>query len=216
MINSGKDIFIISGLARHGKDTACEILRDNFNLNFKSSSQAALDIFLFDVLNNKYGKNYKTKQEAFEDRVNNRELWHREIALYNADSGYKLAHGIFKDNDIYCGMRSIRELEATKAWANVVGKRLHTIWVDASLRFTELTETAESIDITSHDCEYILLNNYGLDELYNECYKLITYLSRKNTLDMILARGIDYLVDAEYTEYRHDIKPLLYEALWNE
>lgn len=42
--------FLVIGHARHGKDTFAEILEEVFGLKFKSSSQAAVDIFIYDAL----------------------------------------------------------------------------------------------------------------------------------------------------------------------
>jgi hypothetical protein len=60
MMNKQKKLprFLIIGNMRHGKDSLAEIWQDNFGLTFKSSSQAAADIFLYDTLKDKYG--YKT------------------------------------------------------------------------------------------------------------------------------------------------------------
>lgn len=72
---------LIIGPARHGKDTLAETMRDNFGLNFKSSSQACSDIFIFNELKDKYG--YTTPEECFEDRLNHRAEWYQLICGYN-------------------------------------------------------------------------------------------------------------------------------------
>ena len=41
---------LIIGHARHGKDTVAEFLEEIFGLTFMSSSQAAADIFIYEVL----------------------------------------------------------------------------------------------------------------------------------------------------------------------
>jgi len=51
-----KDIKLcIIGSMRMGKDSMAEILRDEFGMTFESSSQSAADIFLYDLLKEKYG-----------------------------------------------------------------------------------------------------------------------------------------------------------------
>lgn len=104
----GKLKILIIGHARHGKDTVAEMIRDEYGYSFQSSSEAALDIFLFDHLNDHHKKGYKTKEEAFEDRKSevNRAIWYNEICTYNFDDKARLAKGIMKNNDIYVGMRS--------------------------------------------------------------------------------------------------------------
>ena len=104
-----KKILII-GHARHGKDTAAQFLKDLYGYEFKSSSQAASEIFLYDRLKVKYG--YKTPEECFEDRVNHRAEWHDLICDFNKDDHAKLAKAIMSTNDIYVGMRSNREAES--------------------------------------------------------------------------------------------------------
>ena len=74
---------MILGSARHGKDTMAEILRDEFGMTFESSSQSAADIFLYDLLKEKYG--YETSEECFEDRHNHRQEWYEAIKAYNKD-----------------------------------------------------------------------------------------------------------------------------------
>lgn len=100
---------LIIGHARHGKDTIAEILAEEFFMTFQSSSQAAADIFIYDVLKDKYG--YITPEECFEDRVNHRAEWHDLICEYNQHDKARLAKGIMENNDIYVGMRSNAEVE---------------------------------------------------------------------------------------------------------
>jgi hypothetical protein len=103
-----KKILII-GSARHGKDTAAEILWELFGYTFESSSMAAARIFLYKALKDKYG--YKSFQECFEDRVNRRVEWHDLITEYNKDDKARLAKEILKESDIYVGMRSGTECD---------------------------------------------------------------------------------------------------------
>ena len=105
---------LIIGHKRHGKDTLAEILNEFIEFKFESSSKAALNIFLFDVLNKKYGANYLTKDQAFEDRVNCRDIWFNEIEEYNKDDKARLAKEILKKNDVYVGMRSEKEIVECK------------------------------------------------------------------------------------------------------
>jgi len=107
-----KDVrILILGHARHGKDSVADILCERFSLRCTASSKAALPIFMFDVLNDKYDKNYKNYEEAFNDRVNCRDIWYDEIAEYNYDDKTRLAKEIMKENDIYVGLRSSEEVE---------------------------------------------------------------------------------------------------------
>ena len=105
-----KDIkLMILGHCRHGKDTMAEILRDEFGMTFESSSQSAADIFLYDLLKEKYG--YETSEECFEDRHNHRQEWYEAICEYNKDDKAKLAKGIMERTNCYVGMRDRDEIK---------------------------------------------------------------------------------------------------------
>lgn len=164
---------IICGLARHGKDTAAEYLRDKYGMTFQSSSRAALDIFLFDSLNMNRGwsnlKPYPDKDAAFADRVNLREYWHESIKCYNTPDKARLAKEILSKNDIYVGMRCRDELAAIRNEMSVP-----VLWVDATERLG-VTETAASITIGWTDCDTVICNNTTLEEFHSKLdtfYKL--------------------------------------------
>lgn len=107
-MNNLKRLLII-GHARHGKDTFAEYLQEIYGFTFKSSSQAAADIFIYDTLKDKYG--YTSSEECFEDRVNHRKEWHDLICAYNTPDKARLAKEILSTSDIYIGMRSNAEVE---------------------------------------------------------------------------------------------------------
>ena len=100
---------LIIGHARHGKTEAAKILKRERGFKFKDSSKAAAEIFLYDKLKYKYG--YKDFKECYEDRVNHREEWFNNICLFNKKDPARLAKEIMKEADIYCGMRSNREIQ---------------------------------------------------------------------------------------------------------
>ena len=99
---------LIIGHARHGKTEAAKILKRERGFQFKDSSKAAAEIFLYDKLKDKYG--YKDFEECFKDRINHREEWFDNICLFNKEDPARLAKEIMKEADIYCGMRSNREI----------------------------------------------------------------------------------------------------------
>lgn len=148
-INSPK--LLIVGYARHGKDTAAEFFRDNFGLTFKSSSLAAAEIFIFDVLKDKYG--YKTFDECFEDRVNHRAEWADLINEYNREDGSKLARCIMESSNCYIGMRDPYEINACME----AGLFDLVIWIDACERLPK--EDMSSIKITKDIADVIIENN---------------------------------------------------------
>lgn len=148
---------LIIGNARHGKDSLAELLSEEFGLKFKSSSQAAADIFIFDELKEKY--NYETSEQCFEDRVNHRPEWYQMICDYNKDDLAKLAKGILSITDCYVGMRDRDEItECVKQ-----GLFDLIIWVDASERLP--LESPESFNIDK-SCADIIIDNNGTFEQF--------------------------------------------------
>lgn len=102
---------LILGDARHGKDTVADLISKHTGLTSLASSVAALDIFLFDTLRNKYNLKYNSVQEAYEDRVNHRDIYYNEICDFNKDDKTRLVREIQKRADIYTGLRSKEEVE---------------------------------------------------------------------------------------------------------
>jgi hypothetical protein len=150
---------LILGHMRHGKDTFAEIMNEEFGLTFKSSSQSAADIFLYDALKDKYG--YTTPEECFEDRVNHRAEWKDMICDYNKDDRARLAKDILKNSDCYVGMRDREEIK------ECLNQKLFDliIWVDASERLP--LEDSSSFDIDK-TCADIMIENNGTYEEFRE------------------------------------------------
>jgi hypothetical protein len=147
---------LIIGNARHGKDSMAELLETEFGMTFMSSSQAAADIFIYDVLKEKYG--YKTSEECFEDRMNHRAEWYNMICEYNKDDKARLAKEILKRTDCYVGMRDSGEIkECIKQ-----GLFDRVIWVDASKRLP--LEPKDSFNIKQSDADEIIENNSTYEE----------------------------------------------------
>jgi hypothetical protein len=150
---------LLVGNMRHGKDSFAEILNQEFGYTFESSSQAAANIFLYDLLKDKY--NYQTPEECFEDRINHRQEWYEAICEYNKDDKAKLAKGILKRSDCYVGMRDWEEIDECKRQ----GLFDIIIWVDASERLPH--EDASSFNITK-DCADIIIENNTDFEAFRE------------------------------------------------
>lgn len=148
---------IIAGHGRHGKDTVCEILRDDYGMTFQSSSAAALEYFIYPILKKLLG--YDGYEEAYADRRNHRALWYELIKAVNFNEPTTLAKVIFSNKDVYCGIRNITELKGLlEASPEIV-----TIWVDGSGRHPP--EDDKSCTVTPFDMEYILDNNGTIEEL---------------------------------------------------
>lgn len=176
---------VISGSARHGKDTVAEYLRDRLGLTFESSSMFCARKFIFDAIKGSLG--YSTLDECFEDRVNHRALWASLISSYNHKDPSRLSREIFAEYDIYVGIRSTFELEAAKeeGLVNLV------IWVDASERHP--VEPADSFDIGIESVD-IMINNSGTElQLIHRLDNLIDLFGRhKGKPDVRVGRVRDH------------------------
>ena len=158
-----KPKIIVTGHARHGKDTVCQLLSFS-DYKFSSSSEFANEKVVFPVLSKKYG--YKNLQDCFEDRHNHRSEWFDLVKQYNTPDLTRLAREIFTFNDIYCGMRNKEELTAIKA----TGLIDLVVWVDASSRLP--IENSSSMTITEEDCDYMLDNNGPKEAIFMRVYEL--------------------------------------------
>jgi len=171
---------LILGNARHGKDTLAELFQEYFGLTFLSSSQAAADIFLYDLLKGKY--DYQTPEECFNDRVNHRDEWYLEICNYNKDNRARLATDITKRVSCYVGMRDKAEFDECKKQ----GIFDLIIWVDASKRLPE--EPSTSFNISKSDADIIVENNGTFDEFKEKARKIGHIIFKKfETNNIILS-----------------------------
>ena len=166
---SDKLSIFICGQARHGKDTVAELLAPEYK--FASSSLFCAEKIVYPALKDKYG--YNSIEECFNDRVNHRVDWFNLIADYNKYNLARLAEEIFKENDIYVGIRNINEL--------ITYKQSHPytviIYVNANVRLGP-TETKESNTVTMGHADYIVYNDRTQDDLVREVDKLKLKLAR--------------------------------------
>lgn len=155
---------LIMGHMRSGKDTLGELFNKNFGMTFKSSSEMANEIFLYNQLKDKYS--YTTSEECFEDRVNHREEWYQAICDYNKDNRVRLAQDILSRTDCYVGMRDKEEFN------ECVKQKLFDliIWVDASKRLP--LEPGTSFNINMSDADIILENNGTFEEFVEKSKRI--------------------------------------------
>lgn len=158
---------LILGNARHGKDTLADFICEEFGLKQLSSSIAALDIFLFDVLKNNYGFQYRTKEEAYADRINNRDIWYREICDFNKIDKTRLVKHILSISDIYVGLRDVSEIE----------QAIEENLFDKIIGVYDYRKPIESIDSNNVDifkyCDVVFMNNGTIEDLKD---KVLEYL----------------------------------------
>ena len=152
---------LVLGSKRNGKDSLAELLNEDFGMTFKSSSEMANELFIYDELKSEY--NYNSIEECFEDRHNHREEWYEMICDYNKDDKSRLSKDILNKYDCYVGMRDLEEFEESKDLFDLI------IWVDASKRILE----GDSTNKISIDEAHIVLTNNGTFEEFKSKSKVI-------------------------------------------
>lgn len=158
---------LILGDARHGKDTLAEMLCEKADMKFAGSSRTALDIFMMDVLQEKYSLSYSSKEEAYADRVNHRDKWYNEICLYNEEDKLRLVKDILKVADIYVGLRNFKEVEqAVKedTFDYIVGVY--------DYRKPREDKSSNTADVFKYS-DFVIMNNGTIDNLR---YKVVNIL----------------------------------------
>jgi len=163
-----KPKLLVIGHGRHGKDTVCEILRDHYGYSFESSSKFCSRLFIFDMLEDKYG--YADEEQCYADRHNHRQEWYEAICDYNVPDASRLGREIFKEHDIYCGLRNKKEFHAMKN-TDVFE---YAIWVDRSDHLPPEAKTSMSLEQWMAD--YTIDNNGSLEELEFNISQLIKHI----------------------------------------
>lgn len=156
---------LILGYGRHGKDTVAELIHSETKLAFQSSSVAAAELIIYPQMKERY----PNARACFEDRHNHRAEWYKLICEYNLLDPSRLAQEILKSYDIYVGMRSQKELEASKHLFDLI------IWVDASGRIEP--EPENSCTVRPDSAEYFLFNNGTLDDLQYRVKRLCKFIN---------------------------------------
>lgn len=159
---------LVIGHGRHGKDTVCEILKEKYNFSFESSSKFCSKLFIFNDLKDKYG--YANEEECYANRHNHRSEWYDAICAYNVPDAARLGREIFKEHDIYCGLRNKKEFHAmrnTKVFD-------YAIWVDRSDHLP--LEPKTSMTLEQWMADFTIDNNGSLEELHFNVDQLMNSL----------------------------------------
>jgi dephospho-CoA kinase len=176
---------LIIGNARHGKDTVCDILKDEFGYNFRSSSDFCAEKFIYDELKDKYG--YSTYEQCFEDRHNHRAEWYNMIHDYCRDDYARLGREIFAENEIYCGLRNKAEFHAMR------NTRVfdYAVWVDRGDHLPAEDKSSMSLEIWMAD--YVIDNNGTLADLQRNTRELVTHLVADHRAAILNQTSLDQL-----------------------
>lgn len=152
---------MVIGYARHGKDTACEMLRDMYGFQFMSSSTFCIEKAVRPrLLREGYG--YESNEECQnrrEEVPDWRRLWFEAIRDYNTPDPSRLGRELYSQYDIYCGIRRLEEFEALRDQ----GVFQLSIWIDASKRLPP--EAQSSNTLAPNMTDFVVNNNGSLSEL---------------------------------------------------
>lgn len=146
---------LVIGHARHGKDTAAQLLADRLGLSWASSSEFVARKAIWPLVED-LGI-WPDWRAAYADRDAHRELWFHAIAAYNCRPGPTLAAQLLDAHDIYTGMRKRAELDRSRDLFDLV------IWVDRSEVLPP--EPGASMELTAADADLLLDNNGDLARL---------------------------------------------------
>ena len=167
---------LVIGHGRHGKDTVCEILRDKYDYSFESSSKFCSKFFIFEALRKKYG--YANEEECYADRHNHRAEWYDAICAYNEFDAATLGRDIFREHDIYCGLRNKKEFHAMKN----TGVFDYAIWVDRCDHLPP--ESKDSMSLEPWMSDFTIDNNGTLEDLKFNVDMLVNHLSTSPLLNL--------------------------------
>jgi len=165
-----KKKILIIGHGRHGKDTVCEILKDKYDYSFESSSQFCNKRFIYDNLKVKYG--YTNEKDCYEHRHNHRAEWYDAICNYNVPDAARLGREIFREHDIYCGLRNKKEFHAMKN-TKVFD---YAFWVDRSEHLP--LEDISSMSLEQWMADFTIDNNSTLADLEFNITQLMSNIHR--------------------------------------
>lgn len=157
---------LVIGHGRHGKDTLCEVLRDDFDMNFVSSSEFCAKHVVWPVMK-EYA--YLDWRECYEDRHNHREKWFNAIADYNKHEPDRLAKAILEKHDIYCGMRNIKEFEVARQHFDLI------VWVE-NPRLKE--ESKDSFSIPRTEADLVIMNDGTKKQFQNKVRRVFSEIIR--------------------------------------
>lgn len=155
---------LIIGHARHGKDTAGDMLEARFGLSPMSSSVFAGRRAVWPF----WGKHHYPSFDAmFDDRVNHRETWSELIWEYNQNDPARLAREMIVNEgyDVYIGMRNADEFAAARPLFDAV------LWIDASRRLPK--EDNRHMTMTPSMADHIIDNNGPLEVMEHNLTTLV-------------------------------------------
>jgi thymidylate synthase (FAD) len=175
MSEKRKPRLLIIGHGKHGKDTVAQMIADKMGLTFSSSSDFVGRKAIWPMWGQ---ERYDSYEAMFEDRVNFRSTWGDLIEAYNTpDASRTGSEMIAEGNDMYVGMRRVREWKA--CMENKVFD--HVIWVDACERLP--LEGTKSMEMKREHADLFVDNN-GPEENLAVCVDNLQILLKNGGYDV--------------------------------
>lgn len=150
---------IITGLAKSGKDTLCEMIGAINGMTSVSSSRIAIETIpeVFFRRLEQEGVLYGSIDEAYDDRENHRQVWFEIIRDWTMQNDQILARTIFENYDCYNGLRNYDELVAIRE----SDPELTLIWVERD----NDGESHPGMESIRDEADYIFYNRGSLEQL---------------------------------------------------
>lgn len=160
---------MVVGMAEHGKDEFLKfVLEELPELTFRSTTEEAMEHFMFDALKHQFG--YSTIEDAVADKGTKRPLLKGLFQLYCFHDKAAFIKHVFRKYNFYCGVRDHEEL--AKAQADEIVDI--TVFINASKR--KPPEPIESFNLRHEQFDIEIDNNGTIEDLRQEAKVFADYI----------------------------------------
>lgn len=163
---AAKPKIVVVGYAGHGKDTVANRLASRHGFDYKASSMYCAEHIIFPKMYHLFS----SVQTCYNVRDDWRPEWRAAIEEYLTDDQARLGRKLLSDHDIYCGIRSVAEMEAV----HDAGIADLVVWVDATERLPD--EPLSSCEINKSYADIVIENNGEEIELLEKVDRLAALL----------------------------------------
>ena len=165
---------LVLGYGGHGKDEFCYLLKYRHGLAYKSTSLITAERIMIPYFES-IGIRYDSAEACFADRRQHRRTWYEEIGNFNKHDASAFARLVLATNDIYCGMRAFREIDACQR-LNLFDA---VVWVDRSKHVAPEPSDSQDIGQTIVGIPHVRIDNNGsLADLALQTDRLIREVNR--------------------------------------
>jgi hypothetical protein len=156
---SARKRILIVGHGGVGKDTACEYLAQITELRFAGTTSRYLAKYVAARLGT-------SEEEAYQTRHLNRSLWHRVgNELRRRDPGLLIREAV-AHAEIVGGVRDVQEIAVCRQEQLVD----LIVWIA-----NDRARKRATVNFTERDCDIIVPNHWGLDELHGRLLRLARF-----------------------------------------